>query len=178
MSSRAVSISKNNAAASPSAATKKMRATREARRLDVLHKVYTRSGEMSYVMLRRLMALIDAGCPKVEDEKSTQESDHADTPEQQPAAKTPVKSALKQAKTPNAPKKQQKVRIERALALELEPVVKQKARAGRPSKTEKESVKAASIVSAPAKRTRAAIAQAAAAAPAPCAKKTKRAARC
>ena len=176
MSSRAVSISKNKVATSPSAATKKLRATREARRLDVLHKVYTRSGEMSYVMLRRLMALIDAGCPKVEVED--EESDHANTPEQQPAAKTPVKSALKQAKTPNAPKKQQKVRIERALALELEPVVKQKARIGRPPKAEKESVKAASTVSAPAKRTRAAIAQAVAAVPAPCGKKTKRATRC
>lgn len=173
MSSRAVSVSKNNAATSPSSAVKKMRATREARRLDVLHKVYTRSGDMSYVMLRRLMALIEAGCPKMEDEKSAEESDHADTPEQKPAPKTPVKSALKQEKAPNAPKKQQKVRVERALILELEPVVKQKARAARPSKVEKQmEVKAASIASAPAKRTRAA------AVPAPCGKKTKRTARC
>ena len=176
MSSRAVSVSKNNIAASPSVAAKKMRATREARRLDVLHKVYTRSDNMSYVMLRRLMALIDAGCPKLEEEKSAEDSDHADTPEQKAAPKTPVKSALKQAKTPNAPKKQQKkVRVERALDLELEPVVKQKART---SKAEKVSVKAVAIASAPAKRTRAAVAQAAAAVPAPSGKKTKRVARC
>jgi len=124
MSSRAVSTSKNNAPLRPlSAVAKKMRATREARRLDVLHKVYTRSGDMSYVMLRRLMALIDAGCPKVE--KAADETDGADTPEPEPAPKTPVKSALKPAKAPNAPKKQQQKKgsVERVLAFELEPVV-------------------------------------------------------
>ena len=165
MPSRAISVSKNSAAAAPSSAVKKMRATREARRLDVLHKVYTRSGDMSYVMLRRLMALIEAGCPKMEDEKSAEESDHADTPEPKPAPKTPVKSALKQAKTPNASKKQKqkqkKGSVERVLAFELEPVVKQKA---------------AASVPVPAKRSRPTIATAVPG-PAPCDKKTKRAAR-
>ena len=59
-----------------------MRATREMRRLDVLHTVYTRSNQMSYVMLRRVMLFIDAGCPKL-DTIISNEANFTDHHEQQ-----------------------------------------------------------------------------------------------